>query len=421
MIGVKKYKLSDLINVKHGFAFKGEYFSEEPTNDILLSPGNFKIGGGFKADKFKYYKGAFPKDYILKEGDIIITMTDLSKAGDTLGYSAKIPPHKGVNYLHNQRLGLVQFKNDDIDPDFLYWILRTQPYQYYIVGSATGSTVKHTSPTRICTYEFEAPIDKSKQQEIAQILTSLDDKIELNHKMNQTLEAMAQALFKEWFVNFNFPGFDGELVDGLPKGWRMGKLSDIIEIKHGYAFKGEFFSDFEEKDVLITPGNFKIGGGFNSQKFKYYKGEIPHDYILKRNDLLVTMTDLSKGGDTLGYSALVPTIEGKRLLHNQRIGKVMFRSDLPVKHFLYWLMRQDDYRHFVLGGATGSTVKHTSPTRICEFEFPLPSKELLLKFETKTKSLTDKSQENEIQIQTLTQTRDTLLPKLMSGKIEIIK
>ncbi|MBK9745133.1 MAG: restriction endonuclease subunit S [Saprospiraceae bacterium] len=165
----------------------------------------------------------------------------------------------------------------------------------------------------------------------------------------------------------------------------MGKLSDIIEIKHGDAFKGEFVSDFEEKDVLITPGNFKIGGGFNSQKFKYYKGEIPHDYILKRNDLLVTMTDLSKGGDTLGYSALVPTIEGKRLLHNQRIGKVMFRSDLPVKHFLYWLMRQDDYRHFVLGGATGSTVKHTSPTRICEFEFPLPSKELLLKFETKKK------------------------------------
>ena len=168
----KTYRLGDLITVKHGFAFKGEYFSDEPTRDILLSPGNFKIGGGFKSDKFKYYKGDFPKDYILKEGAIIITMTDLSKAGDTLGYSAKIPPHRGINYLHNQRLGLVQFKNNDIDPDFLYWILRTQPYQYYIVGSATGSTVKHTSPTRICDYEFEAPIDKSTQTKIAQILLS---------------------------------------------------------------------------------------------------------------------------------------------------------------------------------------------------------------------------------------------------------
>ncbi|MCZ2130358.1 MAG: restriction endonuclease subunit S, partial [Bacteroidia bacterium] len=208
----KTYKLGDLIDVKHGFAFKGEFFSDEPTEDILLTPGNFKIGGGFKTDKFKYYKGDYPKSYVLKEGDILITMTDLSKAGDTLGYSAKIPKHTGINYLHNQRLGLVQFKSDNIDPDFLYWVLRTKPYQYYIVGSATGSTVKHTSPTRICSYEFQAPKDKGEQQQIAQILTLLDDKIELNLQMNQTLEAMAQAIFKEWFVNFNFPGFDGELV-----------------------------------------------------------------------------------------------------------------------------------------------------------------------------------------------------------------
>src|SRR5690606_30884938 len=115
----------------------------------------------------------YPKSYVLKEGDILITMTDLSKAGDTLGYSAKIPKYNGVNYLHNQRLGLVQFKSDDIDPDFLYWVLRTQPYQYYIVGSATGSTVKHTSPTRICSYEFSAPTDKGEQHQIAQTLSSL--------------------------------------------------------------------------------------------------------------------------------------------------------------------------------------------------------------------------------------------------------
>lgn len=160
----KTYKLGDLIDVKHGFAFKGEFFSDEPTEDILLTPGNFKIGGGFKTDKFKYYKGDYPKSYVLKEGDILITMTDLSKAGDTLGYSAKIPKHNEVNYLHNQRLGLVQFKSDDIDPDFLYWVLRTQPYQYYIVGSATGSTVKHTSPTRICSYEFQVPKDKKNKK-----------------------------------------------------------------------------------------------------------------------------------------------------------------------------------------------------------------------------------------------------------------
>ncbi|MCB0735864.1 MAG: restriction endonuclease subunit S [Bacteroidetes bacterium] len=230
---------------------------------------------------------------------------------------------------------------------------------------------------------------------------------------------MAQAIFKGWFVNFNFPGFDGELVDGLPKGWSKVKLADLIEIKHGYAFKGEFFSEIEQDDILLTPGNFKIGGGFNNAKFKYYNGEVPEAYILERNDLVVTMTDLSKAGDTLGYSALVPEIDGKRLLHNQRIGKVLLKDDLPLKYYLYWVMRQDDYRHFVLGSATGSTVKHTSPTRICDFEIALPDRNILEQFESVISGLSDKQQENEIQEAHLSKTRDTLLPKLMSGQLKV--
>ncbi|MBW6499444.1 MAG: restriction endonuclease subunit S, partial [Bacteroidales bacterium] len=97
----KEYKLGDIINVKHGFAFKGEFFSDVPTENILLTPGNFRIGGGFKSDKFKFYKGEVPRDYILQEGDVILSMTDLSKDGDTLGYSAKIPAHRDQKFLHN--------------------------------------------------------------------------------------------------------------------------------------------------------------------------------------------------------------------------------------------------------------------------------------------------------------------------------
>lgn len=82
----KEYKLGDLIDVKHGFAFKGEFISSEPTNNILVTPGNFHIGGGFKTSKFKYYKGDYPANYILNAGDVVITMTDLSQEGDTLGF-----------------------------------------------------------------------------------------------------------------------------------------------------------------------------------------------------------------------------------------------------------------------------------------------------------------------------------------------
>ena len=91
----KEYSLDELINIKHGYAFKGEFFSEEPTDDILLTPGNFAIGGGFKAQKLKYYNGDFPVDYILDENDVIVTMTGLSKEADTLGFSAKVPAWYG--------------------------------------------------------------------------------------------------------------------------------------------------------------------------------------------------------------------------------------------------------------------------------------------------------------------------------------
>src|SRR5437899_969146 len=104
--------LGELIEIKHGFAFKGELFQDEPQGDVLLTPGNFAIGGGFKADKFKYYDGPVPDEFVLHEGDLLVTMTDLSKEADTLGYPALIPPRTdGRRYLHNQRLGKIVIKN----------------------------------------------------------------------------------------------------------------------------------------------------------------------------------------------------------------------------------------------------------------------------------------------------------------------
>jgi type I restriction enzyme S subunit len=404
----KTYKLGDLIEINPKISLKqGQEYSFVEMKDLDAT--------------FKYVSPSTKKE--LKGGSKF-------QNGDTL--FARITPclENGKicqvkNLENNVGFGSTEFlvfrgRKNVSDSDFVYYLSRSEFVKNNAIQLMTGSSGRQrVEKSSLEELEIIIPKDIKTQKQIAQILTSLDDKIELNLQMNQTLEAMAQAIFKEWFVDFKFPGFDGEMVDGLPKGWQSKKLSDIIEIKHGFAFKGEFFSDFEEENILLTPGNFKIGGGFNSIKFKYYNGEIPKDYILERNDLVVTMTDLSKEGDTLGYSALVPTIEGKNILHNQRIGKVVFKNEMPLKFYLYWLMRQESYRHFVLGGATGSTVKHTSPTRICEYEFILPDKNTLSNFETIIKGLTDKQQENEFQIQTLTQTRDSLLPRLMSGKISL--
>jgi type I restriction enzyme S subunit len=213
----KETTLAALMDVKHGFAFPGENIRDEPPGDILLTPGNFAIGGGFKGDKFKYFDGEVSDDYVLNEGDLIVSMTDLSKQADTLGYPALVPKPLGTRFLHNQRLGKVLIKDGaELDRGFLFYLLRTAEYRHEILASATGTTVKHTSPGRILAHKARIP-PLAEQKAIASILGALDDKIELNRRMNATLEAMARALFQSWFVDLPRPRHRRPLPQLLPR------------------------------------------------------------------------------------------------------------------------------------------------------------------------------------------------------------
>ena len=194
-------QLGELISIKHGFAFKGEFFSDTSTDTVLVTPGNFAIGGGFKADKLKFYNGPIPAEYKLEADDLIVTMTDLSKQADTLGYSALVPEHSGRLYLHNQRIGLVEIKSQELDKLYLYFLMRSRGYRHHVVSSATGSTVKHTSPSKITSFQLHLP-PLEIQENIGRSLKHLEDKTAINHQINQTLEQMAQAIFKSWFVDF---------------------------------------------------------------------------------------------------------------------------------------------------------------------------------------------------------------------------
>ena len=199
MNNFKKITIGDVAEIKHGWAFPGSGITEYPSENVLVTPGSFKIGGGFKKDNKKFFNGYYPDEYLLTPDDLIVTMTDLSKATDTLGYSALVP-NDGKKYLHNQRIGLVQIKSKTIDKNYLYWLLRTYHYQRFIAGAASGTTVKHTSPTQIKSYSFYCPPIETQKQ-IAGILFSFDDKIELNAKINHNLEEQAKAIFDNMFPN----------------------------------------------------------------------------------------------------------------------------------------------------------------------------------------------------------------------------
>ncbi|GAO31353.1 restriction endonuclease subunit S [Geofilum rubicundum] len=317
------------------------------------------------------------------------------------------------------------------DNDFVHYLLKWYPIRKHAESCMSGSAGHQRVPSDAFD-SIELPLpDYLESVEIANLLSLLDKKITLLRQQNHDLEELAQTLFKRWFVEFEFPNENGEpykssggkMVSSelgeIPEGWRVGALENFISIKHGYAFKGEYITNIENNQILVTPGSFKIGGGFNLSKFKYYNSEFyPEEYKFRSNDLAVTMTDLSKDGDSLGFPALIPEVNGKILLHNQRVGKVIVNENL--KYFFYFLMQRREYRAHVVGSSTGTTVRHTSPIRICDFKYIFDEK-VMRYFGKVVEPNLIKIINNISEIQTLIQLRDTLLPKLMSGELKVAR
>ncbi len=396
----KKISLGNLIEIKHGFAFKGEFISENPNENILITPGNFNIGGGFKSDKLKYYFGEIPENYILSSEDIIITMTDLSVKTDTLGYSAMIPKSDSF-FLHNQRIGLVRLISHSLNKYWLYWKLRTRHYQRSIANTATGTTVKHTSPKLIYEYILDLP-PLPEQKSIAAILSSLDDKIENLRQQNQTLEKIAQTLFKHWFVDFEFPNehnkpyksSGGKMIDSelgpIPEGWRFVNESNEINIAYG--------KNLPTKN-LLNEGYTVFGANGLIGYFKSYHYKYPQVLISCRGEAS------GKVNFSLPYSFVT---------NNSLVLEIQPDSQLSYVYLKYYCLK-----HNFLPYVTGSAQPQITIESLRSFLILMPCNQILSLFNIFAESIENKMSLNNNQIQTLTKTRDTLLPKLMSGEIRM--
>jgi type I restriction enzyme S subunit len=416
--------LGEFISIKHGFAFKGEFFSDVPNENILLTPGNFHIGGGFKSDKFKYYIGSYPEEYALKENDLIVTMTDLSKEGDTLGYSALIPKGNGNRFLHNQRLGLVILESKSIDKAFLYWVLRTRNYHIFVVNTASGSTVKHTAPTRIYDYKFALPKSVEEQQSIAKILSDLDSKIELNLQMNTTLEKVGQTLFKHWFIDFEFPNEKGKLykssggkmVDSelgeIPKGWRVAVLPDVcLVVDCLHTKKPEMV---QEGTLLLQVYNIAVDGTLDfSEKYNVSENDYQEwtkNIEVKEGDCLIT------NAGRVGAVAQVPA--GFKGGIGRNITAIR-PNDVTFTYLFRYLFSNSGLMEIERQTDQGTVLDSLNVKGIRKIRILVPPPEIMNKFEKIARPLREKVERNKKENDSLMLTRDSLLPKLMSGRIRV--
>ncbi|MCD4804926.1 MAG: restriction endonuclease subunit S [Desulfobacterales bacterium] len=395
----KEYKLGDIATyVNRGIAPKYVVNDGIPViNQKCIRSGN--ISNEF----LKYHnkeKNHSPEKKLI-EGDILINSTGVGTAG-------RVGLFLLNDYtLADSHVSILRLNKREAVPQYVFYNLRNREDE--LENTAEGSTGQiELKRDGIKDLDILLP-PLPEQRAIASVLSSLDDKIDLLHRQNTTLEAMAETLFRQWFV------------EEAEEEWEEGKLGDYINVKHGYAFKGKFITTGKNNQILVTPGNFKIGGGFKVGKMKYFmESDYPKDYIFSSDDLIVTMTDLSNDGDTLGYSALIPEHNQDEVLylHNQRVGKVEFKKNVN-KYFFYYLMKTDDYQLFILGGASGTSIRHTSPTSICSYPFKVPPMKRIEEFDAVVSELISKVHKNQNQIRTLEKLRDTLLPKLMSGEVRI--
>lgn len=374
--------LRDYIKIKHGFAFKGDHILTIDNGIVLVTPGNFSIGGGFKEEKCKFFYGEYPVDYVLKPGDLIVTMTDLSKAIDTLGYSALVPNSERT-YLHNQRIGLVQIIDDErLDKHYLYWFMRTPYYQKTIAATSSGSTVHHTSPDRIMDIEIEVP-DLKKQRSVAMFMDNIESKINTNKQINENLYEQMLSIFNN---------------ARRTSAWNKHKLGDVLIFFDN--LRKPLSSIQREKMAHIYP---------------YYGAasivDYVEDYLFDGTYILIS-EDGANVIDSFGHP-LTQYTYGKFWVNNH--AHIVKGSNGYSEALVYAMLGTLNMQSIV----TGAAQPKINQANLRNFEAVLPESEeaqvLSELLNPMLQQMLHHDQENE----KLSELRDILLPQLMSGALDV--
>ena len=403
----RELRLGDVLEVKHGFAFRGEHFGQGGETR-LVTPGNFYEGGGFRdrGPEQKSYDGPIPSTYVLEPGAVIIAMTEQSRG--LLGSSAVVP-NDGKTWLHNQRIGLVVTDRRQADPRFIYYLFNDPGVRNQISASATGTKVRHTAPERIAAVQVRLP-PLEAQRRVASVLSALDELVEINERRIVILEGLARALYGEWFVHFRFPGcenvvlMDSELGP-LPDGWTVGRLEDLAEV----VTEGVNPSDLEPSDLYVglehlprrrtTLQEWGSADMVTSRKLKFSPGDTLFGKIRPYFHKVAWAPFPGTGSSDIVVLRARPD-EGLAALVN-----TVTSSDRFVAQ--------------AVATSNGTKMPRANPQALLAFRLALPPEELRRGFERIVRGWLEWAAELVRLNRHLAATRDLLLPRLVTGRLDI--
>ena len=412
----KKEKLGDYVEVLSGFAFKSKDFTSEGVPVIKIkniSPPNVSL------EDLSYVPMTIVTQnprYILSRGDVLIAMTGshINQIASVVGRVGRI--RYDVLSVLNQRVGKIVNKDDKKSSlDFVYYYLSQYEVKVELAQKAGGAANQaNISPKDIKDLMFPCPPVET-QHRIATILSRYDSLIENYQKQIKLLEEAAQRLYKEWFVDLHFPGHENvNIIDGLPEGWEKKKLCELFSFVRGKSYTSKELSD--EGTIMVNLKNIQSFGGYKSDVEKHFIGTFKEEQTLMKGDLIMGVTDMTQERRLVGSVALIPDFKETATFSMDLIKLISFK--LP-NIYLYCAMRYGDVNRQIAPLANGVNVLHLKPEAISNIEMVVASDSIIEKFVSYTSKTIERILSLQSQLRLLTEARDRLLPKLMSGEITV--
>ena len=406
----QKVKLGELYEVHNGLSKGRQFFG---TGFPFLTFSNV-FNNWFLPEQLESLVQTTDKEReacSIKAGDVFITRT--SETMDELGMSS-VALKDYPNATYNGFTKRLRPKTDRVFPRYMGYYLRTPKFRGQFMAFSSMTTRASLANNDLLNMKVELP-SMEIQHRIATILSRYDSLIENYQKQIKLLEEAAQRLYKEWFIDLHFPGHENtNIVDGVPEGWEKKKLCELFSFVRGKSYTSKELSD--EGTIMVNLKNIQSFGGYKSDVEKHFIGTFKEEQTLMKGDLIMGVTDMTQERRLVGSVALIPDFKETATFSMDLIKLISFK--LP-NIYLYCAMRYGDVSRQIAPLANGVNVLHLKPEAISNIEMVVASDSIIEKFVSYTSKTIENILSLQSQLRLLTEARDRLLPKLMSGEIEI--
>lgn len=425
---MNKVKLGEILKIKHGFAFKSENYVDESEYALVTlanisSTNNFQ----FNKDKTTFYGASFPNDFILKEDDLIMPLTE--QVVGLFGNTAFVPKMQGITFVLNQRVGKVVPVDDKADKYYLHYLLATNLVKDQLEFRASGTRQRNISPDDVYDVEVFLP-DITTQRKIGKCLYDIEKKVNLNNAINDNLEQQAKLLYDYWFTQFDFPDENGkpyrssggkmvwneQLKMEIPFSWICSKMENAIEAVRTGLNPRNNFQLGNGNIQYITVKNLCLNGSLDFSGCDTID-EQARQIVHRRSDIQ---------RDDILFASIAPL--GRCYLIqenptnwdiNESVFSIRYNSSVLTAEYLYMNLQSETFVKRATACSTGSIFKGIRINSLMDSEIILPPLSVTKEFSKEIKPLFALQKELDRETHTLIQLRDWLLPMLMNGQATI--